>query len=593
MKRNLLLVASLLFGAFAFAQDCISVTALNEDFSTFTGSGALPQKCWTGSNAFPMVYVDNTLDLATVYTSTAATLPIYLVSPEISNIDGAHTLTFDASKLANSADGVLTLQVGTLVTATDYANFAPVGDLYTLETTATSVEIVIPANATQKFIAFKVISSVNHMAAGIDNVIWAETDVPTPPCVAVASINEDFSTFTVLQNPVNVTDNCWSTSATGPLLYVDTNTDDTDKFVTFYANASADTAAYLVSPELIAIDGTLKLSFDAAYAGGPGNITTVQAGTIATAGDFTNFHPVGEVITLTSAGTSVTQLEVPATADKFIAFKFTSNFAHGAATIDNVIFEAEDTPVTPCIAVASIDENFSTFNVLEDPTNVTDNCWSTSANGPLLYADTDTEATDTFVTFYANGSANTAAYLISPELVAIDGARKLSFDAVYVGGPGNVTTVQAGTIATAGDFANFHPVGDVITLTSAGTTITDLAVPATTDKFIAFKFTTSFAHGAASIDNVKYDTTAGIGDFNKSTFSIYPNPSADKNITINHNLEAKGTVNVFTLTGANVFSGELNNSGSQSLNLSSLSTGMYIVKIESGSYSESKKLVIQ
>jgi hypothetical protein len=593
MKRNLLLVASLFFGAVAFAQDCVAVTALNEDFSTFTGSGALPQKCWTGSNAFPMVYVDNALDLATIYTSTAATLPIYLVSPELSNIDGAHTLTFDVSKLANSAAGVLTLQVGTLATATDFANFAPVGDLYTLETTATSVEIVIPANATQKFIAFKIISSVNHMAAGIDNVIWSATDVPTPPCVAVASISEDFSTFNVLQNPANVTDNCWSTSATGPLLYADTNTDNTDTFVTFYANGSADTAAYLVSPELVAIDGTLKLSFDAAYAGGPGFITTVQAGTIATAGDFANFHPVGEVITLTSEGTSVTALDVPSTTDKFLAFKFTSNFAHGAATIDNIVFEAEETPVTPCEAVASIDEDFSTFNVVENPANITDNCWSTSANGPLLYADTNTDATDTFVTFYANGSADTAAYLITPELTTIDGSGKLSFDAVYVGGPGNVTTVQAGTIATAGDFANFHPVGEVITLTSTETSITDLEVPSTTDKFIAFKFTTNFAHGAASIDNVKYDTTAGIGQFDKSTFSIFPNPSVDKNITINHNLDAKGTVNVYTLTGSNVFSGELSNTGSQSLTLSSLSTGIYIVKIEAGNFSESKKLIIQ
>ena len=118
----------------------------------------------------------------------------------------------------------------------------------------------------------------------------------------------------------------------------------------------------------------------------------------------------------------------------------------------------------------------------------------------------------------------------------------------------------------------------------------------TSDNKIYRMYFTSFAGGSTGNITFKFKEvtpTAGLDQFNKSTFSIYPNPSADKNITINHNLEAKGTVNVFTLTGANVFSGELNNSGSQSLNLSSLSTGMYIVKIESGSYSESKKLVIQ
>jgi hypothetical protein len=118
----------------------------------------------------------------------------------------------------------------------------------------------------------------------------------------------------------------------------------------------------------------------------------------------------------------------------------------------------------------------------------------------------------------------------------------------------------------------------------------------TSDNKIYRMYFTSFAGGSTGNITFKFKDvtpTAGVGEFNKASFSVFPNPTTDRNVTINHNLDAKGTVNVFTLTGANVFSGELNNSGSQNLNLSSLSAGMYIVKIEAGNYSESKKLVIQ
>lgn len=91
------------------------------------------------------------------------------------------------------------------------------------------------------------------------------------------------------------------------------------------------------------------------------------------------------------------------------------------------------------------------------------------------------------------------------------------------------------------------------------------------------------------------DVTALVGteEFNKTSFSIYPNPSSDKNITINHNLDAKGAINIYSLTGSRVYTGELETTGNQSLNLSSLASGMYIVKIDSGNYSETKKLIIQ
>lgn len=431
MKKNLLLVASLFFGAVAFAQECAPVTTLNEDFSTFTGNGSLPQKCWTGSHNYPNVYVDGTNDFATVYVSSLVDTPIYLVSPEVSTIDGNHKLSFSLTKQAMSpAAGIVTVQVGTLSVANDFTTFQEVGTAYTAAATTPYADIVIPASTTQKFIAFKVIGNTAHMAVAIDNVVWSEVEVVTPECEAVVTLNENFNDFTVAgegETPVIVAENCWSTSSTGPIVYTDINDDATNTFVTFYANNNADTAAYLVSPELIAIDGTRTLSFNASAIPGP---------------------------------------------------------------------------------------------------------------------------------------------------------------------PGTITTVQIGTLATATDFANFHAIGEATTLVNTGNTFTNVAIPTTTDKFIAFKFTSSFGHGAGTIDNIKYDTTVGVEDFNKTSFSVYPNPTADKNVTISHNIDAKGTVSVYTLTGAQVSTAELS-AGSQNLNLSSLSAGIYIVKIEAGNQTATQKLIVQ
>lgn len=429
MKKNLLLVASLFFGTVAFAQECASVTTLNEDFSTFTAN-AVSEKCWTGSHAHPMVTVDNTTKAANLYTFFSPNTYIYLVTPELSNIDGEHKISFDISRIgAPSTTNTLTFQLGTQATATGFADFVPVGDPIVLGAEE-SLEVVIPASTTQKFISFRVIGTAAHLAAALDNVTWSEVEVVTPECEAVATLDENFNDFTVAgedESPIIVAENCWSTSSTGPIVYTDVNDDATNTFVTFYANNSADTAGYLVSPELIAIDGTRTLSFDAS-------------------------------------------------------------------------------------ALPSI--------------------------------------------------------------------------------PGTVTTVQIGTLATATDFANFHAIGEATTLVNTGNTFTNVAIPTTTDKFIAFKFTSSFAHGAGTIDNIKYDTTVSREDFNKTSFSVYPNPTADKNVTISHNIDAKGTVSVYTLTGALVSNSELS-TGSQNLNLSSLSAGMYIVKIEAGNQTATQKLIVQ
>lgn len=83
------------------------------------------------------------------------------------------------------------------------------------------------------------------------------------------------------------------------------------------------------------------------------------------------------------------------------------------------------------------------------------------------------------------------------------------------------------------------------------------------------------------------------------TFGLYPNPSYDKQVSIvydiNGNMSASNKVSVYNITGAMVFEKEVDtNDGlhNNTLNLSSLNSGIYLVKFQSGDSSITKKLIL-
>lgn len=117
-------------------------------------------------------------------------------------------------------------------------------------------------------------------------------------------------------------------------------------------------------------------------------------------------------------------------------------------------------------------------------------------------------------------------------------------------------------------------------------------------------FTTN---GGASTGNMyfkykKITETLGITEVGKkASFGIYPNPStADKKVTVLFDIKEKagnkGNVEVYDLTGKKVYSDELTNQAGfykQDLNLSTLPSGNYLVKITYGGHSETKKLIVK
>lgn len=123
------------------------------------------------------------------------------------------------------------------------------------------------------------------------------------------------------------------------------------------------------------------------------------------------------------------------------------------------------------------------------------------------------------------------------------------------------------------------------------------------DNSIYRLYFTSFAGG--STGNLTFNSenvaTAGLDEVTGNlSFSVFPNPTTDGNVTLVYDLKNKGaennTVSIYSATGAKVYETTItNNAGfySKDLNLSALSGGIYMLKLQSGSFSQTKKLVIK
>lgn len=87
---------------------------------------------------------------------------------------------------------------------------------------------------------------------------------------------------------------------------------------------------------------------------------------------------------------------------------------------------------------------------------------------------------------------------------------------------------------------------------------------------------------------------------NQVTFGVYPNPSYNKQVTLVYDIPggvaANSKVSVYALNGTLVYSKEMQSGAgfyNSTLNLSSLTDGMYLLRFESGNYAETKKLILK
>ncbi|WP_353776956.1 T9SS type A sorting domain-containing protein [Winogradskyella sp. 3972H.M.0a.05] len=116
---------------------------------------------------------------------------------------------------------------------------------------------------------------------------------------------------------------------------------------------------------------------------------------------------------------------------------------------------------------------------------------------------------------------------------------------------------------------------------SAGTFLDDTDAP--------FQYT-----GDGSQNGVTFwDSLLSVSDFTISSLKLYPNPTdSELNITFNSNI-ASGSIEVFNILGKQVFSKDINNANSDSLNISDLAQGLYLIRISSEGQSETKRFIKQ
>lgn len=251
------------------------------------------------------------------------------------------------------------------------------------------------------------------------------------------------------------------------------------------------------------------------------------------------------------------------------------------------------TAFTANAQVATINEQFESFNIGRFAAWPQNN-WSNIqylSTGPWVYAD---GSTNKFIYYYSFFSSNVAGYLISPQIVAPNGTKTLSFNAFTNGGPSTteVATIQIGMVdgTTEADMASFVPVGNLITLTSANTAYS-VNIPTSSKQLIAFKMTGAASHVAISVDNVVYDgSSLAVNDISKSNndFKFAVN-SSNTSLEFVTKKEPK-KIEIYSASGQKAAEGKLKG---QTFDISGLQTGVYYMLVETAEGSTVKSKFIK
>lgn len=174
MKRILLLASLIGLSAITQAQ----LASINENFDSFiVSTPSFPQNNWTMNvpvafqNYMMVINEDGNNKYVQAYAFTQVNVPHYLISPQIISPDGTKTLSFEASKITQSAF-MGTIEAGLVSSPTDMASFTSLGPATTLQTTTPQTfTYTVPASSKQ-YIAFKFVGQNTHASTKLDNVTY-------------------------------------------------------------------------------------------------------------------------------------------------------------------------------------------------------------------------------------------------------------------------------------------------------------------------------------------------------------------------------------------------------------------------------------
>lgn len=219
--------------------------------------------------------------------------------------------------------------------------------------------------------------------------------------------------------------------------------------------------------------------------------------------------------------------------------------------------------------LSSINENFDSFAITTP--GFPQNGWTMNAPSTIMVLINE-DGANKFVQGYAFTQVNVPHYLISPQIVAPDGTKTLSFEASKFTQSGFMGTIEVGLVSDPNDMTNFTSLGSAVTLQTTTPQTFSYNVPASSSQYIAFKFVGLNAHASTKLDNVIYGdgTNLSVNDTKKSLklqFAIS-----------GHELIIAGKINiasikVYNMTGRII---KINKTGNNSFDISRLANGVYI-----------------
>lgn len=174
-----------------------------------------------------------------------------------------------------------------------------------------------------------------------------------------------------------------------------------------------------------------------------------------------------------------------------------------------------------------------------------------------------------------------------------------SFITVFGGGtPTGISGLVQ--VASEGTLSLNNSGDDVIVKNSSGLVVVSYSYSGATDQSIGRSpdFTGTFVNhstisgnnGALFSPNLRNnDSTLSSNEFNQNKFSIYPNPVSNGVLTIETTSGENLNVEFYNMLGQQVMASK----NSKVINVSSLNSGIYLVKINQGSSSLTKKVIIK
>ncbi|PJR03971.1 GEVED domain-containing protein [Avrilella dinanensis] len=230
-----------------------------------------------------------------------------------------------------------------------------------------------------------------------------------------------------------------------------------------------------------------------------------------------------------------------------------------------VVVNIEETPVEPeCEAIETFDVTFDDFE------NFPANCWSSNDSSEHTFTVIEEDSNKMLQVY--SGFAEEEVYIISPEMVSIDGAHSVSYEVISFTQPG--TTLQIGTMSDPSDVSTFVVAEDAVD-TSVGVYTSQLVSSVEGHKYVAIKYVHNGGHKLLKLDNIKWIVPASTGQFDRNQVKLYPNPTRDL-IYIDTDLNLQ-TIEVYNNLGQRILT---TNGADNSVDLSAQPAGVYIFRLQ-------------